>query len=116
MTLFLIRMQTMKKNRLLWAFLATVTVAGGGLFIVSAAAQAPPVKPPEDAYQQIFQEQIARTKRYEGLLARQEEMMKRQEDLMKRQDEGAARFLSICEKWEKQQAQYQKYLDGLGKK
>jgi hypothetical protein len=109
-------MQTMKKNRLLWALLATATVAGGGFFIVSAAAQAPPpIKPPEDAYQQIFQEQIARTKRYEGLLARQEEMMKRQEDLMKRQEEGAARFLSICDKWEKQQAQYQKYLDGLGK-
>ncbi len=71
-------------------------MVGGGVFIVSAAAQAPPpVKPPEDAYQQIFQEQIARTKRYEGLLARQEEMMKRQEDLMKRQEDGAVRFLLI---------------------
>ena len=93
----------------------------GALALIASVAcdqrvDGPANKPPEDAYQQIFQEQIARTKRYEGLLARQEEMMKRQEDLMKRQDEGAARFLSICEKWEKQQAQYQKYLDGLGKK
>ncbi len=106
----------MNKNRLVWTLLATAAMAGGGFFIVSAAAQAPPpVKPPEDAYQQIFQEQIARTKRYEGLLARQEELMKRQEELMKRQEDGAVRFLLICDKWEKQQAQYQKYLDGLGK-
>jgi hypothetical protein len=85
--------------------------------ILSAAAQSPPpVRAPDDAYQQIFQEQIARTKRYEGLLARQEELMKRQEELMKRQEDGAVRFLTIVDRWEKQQAQYQKYLDGVGKK
>jgi hypothetical protein len=107
----------MKKNRLVCAFLVTATAACGGFLILSAAAQSPlPVKTPDDAYQQIFQDQITRTKRYEGLLARQEELMKRQEELMKHQEDGAARFISICEKWEKQQSQYQKYLDGLGKK
>jgi hypothetical protein len=107
----------MKKIRLLSVIIVAVIVVSGGFLIVSATAQSPPpIKPPEDAYQQIFQEQIARTKRYEGLLGRQEELMKRQEELMKKQEDGAARFLKVVEKWEKQEAQYQKYLDGLGKK
>ena len=107
----------MKTSRIVSVFAVAMGIACGGFLILTATAQVPPaVKPPEDAYQQIFQEQIARTKRYEGLLGRQEELMKRQEELMKRQDEGATRFLVILERWEKQQAQYQKYLDGLGKK
>ena len=85
----------MKTSRLLGLFIVAAIVVCGGFLILSAAAQAPPViKPPEDAYQQIFQEQIARTKRYEGLLGRQEELMKRQEELMKRQEDGAARFMT----------------------
>jgi hypothetical protein len=113
----LTRIRTMKTSRLLGLFIVAAIAVCGGILILSAAAQAPPaIKPPEDAYQQIFQEQIARTKRYEGLLGRQEELMKRQEELMKRQEDGAVRFLTIVDKWEKQQAQYQKYLDGLGKK
>jgi hypothetical protein len=106
----------MKTSRIVSVFAMAIGIACGGFLLVTATAQVPPaVKPPEDAYQQIFQEQIARTKRYEGLLARQEEMMKRQEELLKRQEDGAARFLAVLERWEKQQAQYQKYLDGLGK-
>jgi hypothetical protein len=109
--------RTMKNSRFLSGFIVAAILACGGFLILSAAAQSPmPVKTPDDAYQQIFQDQIARTKRYEGLLARQEELMKRQEELMKRQEEGAKLFISICEKWEKQQTQYQKYLDSLGKK
>ncbi|HZZ26362.1 MAG TPA: hypothetical protein VFE46_00040 [Pirellulales bacterium] len=107
-----------KKNRILAIFVAALLLSGLSFLILSATAQIPtPTKSPaDDAYQRIFEDQIARTKRYEGLLARQEELMKRQEELMKHQDEGAVRFISICEKWDKQQQQYQKYLDGLGKK
>ncbi|HEY2414792.1 MAG TPA: hypothetical protein VGJ04_11820 [Pirellulales bacterium] len=107
----------MKNNGLVSVLIVSAIISCGGFLVLTAAGQSPmPVKPPEDAYQQIFQEQIARTKRYEGLLARQEEMMKRQEELMKRQEDGAARFLTVIDKWEKQQAQYQKFLDGVGKK
>src|SRR5262249_15202042 len=103
--------------RLVIAAILLVCLASGYFLIFSAAAQGPSVsKSPDEAYQQIFQDQIARTKRYEGLLSRQEEMMKRQEDLMKRQEDGATRFLNLLEKWDKQQQQYQKYLDSLGKK
>jgi hypothetical protein len=106
----------MKTSRIVSVFAVAIGIVCGGFLILTATAQVPAVKPPEDAYQQIFQEQITRTKRYEGLLGRQEELMKRQEELMKRQETGATRFLAILDRWEKQQAQYQKYLDGLGKK
>jgi hypothetical protein len=110
-------MPTMKKNRLQSVIIVATGAICGGFLILSAAAQSPqPIKPPEDAYQQIFQEQLTRAKRYEGLLSHQEDLMKRQEELMKKQEDGAARFLKVVEKWEKQEAQYQKYLDGLGKK
>jgi hypothetical protein len=108
----------MKKNRFLAGLIAMAVLSGFGLLILQATAQVPviPKTPADDAYQRIFEDQIARTKRYEGLLARQEELMKRQEELMKHQEDGATRFLVICDKWDKQQQQYQKYLDSLGKK
>jgi hypothetical protein len=107
----------LKPRRLLPGLIVVAVFAVLGCLLFSARAQVPGVRSPaDDAYQRIFEDQIARTKRYEGLLARQEEMMKRQEDLMKRQEEGATRFLTLLDKWDKQQQQYQKYLDSLGKK
>jgi hypothetical protein len=108
---------TMKKLRLLAVCVVAGSLAVSGFLILTAAAQTTPPKPQsDDPYQRIFEDQISRTKRYESLIAKQEELMKRQEDLMKRQEEAWTRFTGVVEKWEKQQAQYQKYLDGLGKK
>ncbi|HTQ38239.1 MAG TPA: hypothetical protein VMJ32_04390 [Pirellulales bacterium] len=108
----------LKKHRILAGLIVAAIVGGFGFLIFSAAAQSPlPAKTPaDDAYQRIFEDQIARTKRYEGLLSRQEELMKRQEELMKHQEDAVTRFMTILDKWDKQQQQYQKYLDSLGKK
>jgi hypothetical protein len=104
-------------KRLLPVLILAIVFGVLGCLLLTAIAQVPSARTPaDDAYQRIFDDQIARTKRYEGLLTRQEEMMKKQEDLMKRQEEGANRFLTICEKWEKQQQQFQRYLDSLGRK
>jgi hypothetical protein len=35
---------------------------------------------------------------------------------MKKQEAACTRYIAIIDRWEKQQAQYQKYLDSLGKK
>jgi 2-methylisocitrate lyase-like PEP mutase family enzyme len=56
---------------------------------------------------------IART---EALLKRHEEMMKQTEEMLKRQQNDVARFEKILGTWERQQVQYQKYLDSLSKK
>ncbi len=107
----------LKNHRFLAIFLSVAVLGGGSFLILSATAQTPsiPKTPADDAYQRIFEDQIARTKRYEGLLSRQEEMMKHQEDLMKRQEDAVTRFMTILDKWDKQSQQYQKYLDGLKK-
>jgi hypothetical protein len=108
----------MKTNRFLVGFIVAAILVGCGFLVLSATAQTPtlPKTPADDAYQRIFEDQIARTKRYEGLLARQEELMKRQEELMKHQEDAVVRFMSTLDKWDKAQQQYQKYVDGLGKK
>ena len=107
----------LNSKRLLPGLIVVTVLTVFGCLLLSAMAQIPGAKTPaDDAYQRIFDDQIARTKRYEGLLGRQEELMKRQEDLMKRQEEGANRFLTLLDKWDKQQQQYQKYLDSLGRK
>jgi len=51
-----------------------------------------------------------------ALMDRMEVLLKRQEEMTKRQEQDADRFEKILDGWERQQAQYQKYLDSLGKK
>ncbi len=45
--------------------------------------------------------------------ARAEELIKRQEEDLKQQEDNLARFGKILIVWERQQIQYQKYLDSL---
>ena len=49
------------------------------------------------------------------LLAREEKMMASQESMMARQEQDLERFEKILATWERQQAQYQLYLDSLSK-
>lgn len=48
--------------------------------------------------------------------AKAEELIKRQEADLKQQEDNLARFDKILTVWERQQAQYQKYLDSLPSK
>ena len=77
----------------------------------------------DQQYQRMLDEQDARFKRGDELLRAQEEAHKRalilftkQEGHIKRQEEYLNRYQNILETWERQQRQYQKYLDSLGKK
>ena len=49
------------------------------------------------------------------LMARTEALLTQHEKMMKRQEMDVARFEKIMATWEHQQAQYQRYLDSLGK-
>ncbi|MBK8036450.1 MAG: hypothetical protein IPK22_04845 [Verrucomicrobiaceae bacterium] len=59
--------------------------------------------------QRLLDEQSERFKRAE-------ELLKRQEQLMGKQEASFKRFETILDVWEKQQKQYQGYLDTLPKK
>ena len=74
----------------------------------------------------VFAQQLAQyneqTKKAEALLKAQEDeqkkyrdMMAKQEVLLKQEEDSAARWAKILTTWEKQQEQYQKYLDSLVK-
>jgi hypothetical protein len=98
----------MKKSQtiVVASILALSVVASTLILSATAQTSAPAAKPADDPYQKIFDEQVTRTKRYEALLAKQEE-------LMKKQDSACTHYLAILDKWDKQQTQYQKYLDSL---
>lgn len=74
----------------------------------------------------VFAKQVAeyneQTKKAEALLKAQEEqhkkaaeMMAKQEILLKQQEDSMARWAKILTTWERQQEQYQTYLDSLKK-
>ena len=50
------------------------------------------------------------------IMARAEALLTRQEEMVKRQEKDFARFEKILDTWEREQVQYQKYLDSLGRK
>ena len=50
------------------------------------------------------------------IMARTEALLTQHEKMMKQEEKDFARFEKILDTWQRQQVQYQKYLDSLGKK
>ena len=100
----------MNKFRTITIGLALITLSGAW-FVFHANAQPKPDAPSpttaaEQQYQRMLNEQADRFKRTEALL-------KAQEDFFERQLKAFTRFEKVLETWERQQQQYQKYLDTL---
>jgi hypothetical protein len=75
-----------------------------------------------DAYEHEYEENLAEQRKQNEEFAEQLEeskgLLERQEKLLGSSEENERHFAKILERWEQQQAQYQKYLDSLplGKK
>ena len=61
----------------------------------------------------IHKADLALLKRHEKIMAREERAMSQDEALLKRKARDLARFERVLATWERQQTEYQKYLDSL---
>jgi hypothetical protein len=98
-------------NRKFYAVILIVVF--GGFIILQTSGQ--PTSPTGAAttsdqdYQRLLNEQASILKRSASLLAQQE-------DFFKKQEAAFRRYERILDTWERQQQQYQRYLDSLPKK
>ena len=113
---------TMKRIVYIIAGAAVVAAVFWFLSASHATAQVTTTNIADAQYQRAVDQQTERSKRYAELLAGQEAMhqhaevlVAKQEQLMARQEADSARFEKILDTWEKQQKQYQRYLDSLAK-
>ncbi|HKK05492.1 MAG TPA: hypothetical protein VKA50_06545 [Gammaproteobacteria bacterium] len=114
----------MKSISITTAALAAILGAAPVVWAVAATPAAPTnaelrrqsaamMKADERRREEIHKANMALLKRHDRLMDREERMMARVEAAEKRREAEVERFDKILSTWERQQAEYQKYLDSL---
>ncbi len=111
-------------KRIVYIITGAAVIAAAFWFLSTshAVAQTTTNETSDAQYQRALAEQAEQSKHYAELLKSQdaihqraEALVAKQEQLMARQEADFARFEKILDTWEKQQKQYQRYLDSLTK-